>query len=164
MWKIHIETTVLWKGGKDKALSGQKNELIDAIGKAFRRHFGKFTGLVVTNRMRGATFQLLALYEGNEAIRVSYQNSGSPVSRNSKKELVAEFTISIDMSAMDDGIREAFLSVLFQFLTHGRGVMGRETNLFQERLVVNGKFIRLPDHVREDVDEQKVVFMQAVLF
>jgi hypothetical protein len=158
-----IETTVLWKRGKEMALSGQKNEFIATFGGAFRKCFGKLTQFEVVKRSRGAPFESVALYGEREAVRLSYANPDAPILRRPDRVLEAEFVLWIDMSSMDNGVREAFLSALFQFLTHGRGIMGRETYLFQERLVVNGTFIRLPDHVREPVHVHKDLFMQAVL-
>jgi len=160
---IFIETTVLWQGGKEKALSGQKNDFLAAFGGALRTLFAELPGFTVAKRPRGAPFAPVVFCEDKEVIRLTHKNPETPFARRQDRALEAEFLIRVDISDMSEEVRGAFLSVLFRFLTYGRGIMGREPNIFQERLSVNGIFIRLPDVMGESVEPQREQFMEAIL-
>ncbi|HWQ60447.1 MAG TPA: hypothetical protein VN420_04895 [Candidatus Fimivivens sp.] len=158
-----IETTILWTGGKDKAFSGQKNEFIAFFGGVFRDLFGVLPGFRVPKREKGCPFGYVAIFGEKEVLRLAHSDPNRPFSRRSDKSLVGEFLLSVDLSDMAEEVRDTFLSILFRFLTYGRGIIGRTPKMLQERLCVNGTFIRLPDVVPESVAAQHAEFMRAIL-
>ncbi|NTW89439.1 MAG: hypothetical protein HGB37_00815 [Candidatus Moranbacteria bacterium] len=158
-----IETTILWTGGKDKAFSGQKNEFVAVFGGLFRDLFGVLPGFRVPKRERGCPFGYVAIFGEKEVLRLAHPDPDRPFSRRPDKSLESEFLLSVDISDMSEEIRDMFLDALFRFLTYGRGHIGRTSRIFQERLLVNGTFIRLPDVMQESVEPQCTEFMKAIL-
>lgn len=162
---IHIETTLVWMS-KEGALSEKRARFQKYFKQAFDRSFGD-AGVEVQKIPHGSVHEdspwRALRYGANEILRmVEVLPKGDETPRMDGC-FASMFLIEVDISTLEHADQEKILAPLFWFLTYGRGRQDRTPIMFQERLVVNRTFIRLPDYAQESVDRQREEFVQAVL-
>ena len=146
----------------------RKKDMSKAIQKGFRRSFTKGDTLFrIPHRPRRWTgapppYGYRILVGEQEVLHMEGTFSESDLDGRGN---VLDMNVGVtgNFSRISSDLRAPLASALFSFVTYGRGFMGRESNLFLYRLVVNRVYIRFPNVARSSVESQQQEFMKAIL-
>lgn len=147
-----------------------KKKLLNAVLETLRKAVSATSSHFKVHRkphpLKNA-FHLVVL-EGPSLVVLELFSPGDATAENSKggvKDIVMEFQIAMDLDSMQEPFKAGLVNAVFAFLMHGRGDRDgmRHGMFFADHLIANDRFIRLPDHRADAVDDCRNEYLKAIL-